>query len=116
MSREVDEENQRSNQPKQVYLGNYNWLIDSIVFVSCRGFISDFTCFVFVERCLFQRAAPAPSPLMPVASTPASAVPPAVTVQTSEREIAALEGTKNSLKELQEEFAVYRREKSENER
>jgi len=53
---------------------------------------------------------------MPIASTPTSAVPPALTVETSERELAALEETKNTLKELQEEFAVYRREKSENEK
>lgn len=52
----------------------------------------------------------------PVASTPPPAATPAVTTQLSERELAALEDTKNSLKELQEEFAVYRREKSENER
>lgn len=37
-------------------------------------------------------------------------------VEVSERELAALEDTKNSLKELQEEFSVYRREKAENER
>jgi len=58
----------------------------------------------------------AASPVTPVASTPTSAATPAVTVQASERELAALEDTKNSLKELQEEFAVYRREKAENER
>jgi len=66
---------------------------------------------------LLQRAAPEPVPLTPlVASTPTSAVTSAVMVQPSERELAALEDTKNSLKELQEEFAIYRREKSENER
>jgi len=53
---------------------------------------------------------------MPVASSPVPAAPPAMTTQVSERELAALEETKNSLKELQEEFSVYRREKSENER
>lgn len=66
--------------------------------------------------CLLQRAAPPTSPLMPVASSPVPAAPPAMTTQVSERELAALEETKNSLKELQEEFSVYRREKSENER
>jgi len=66
--------------------------------------------------CLLQRAAPVSVTVTPVASTPPPAATPAVTTQLSERELAALEDTKNSLKELQEEFAVYRREKSENER
>ena len=53
----------------------------------------------------------------PVASTPLTAVTPsAPAVHMSESELAVLEETKNSLKELQEEFAIYRREKSENER
>jgi len=67
---------------------------------------------------LSQQAASRPTPLTPIASTPMPAVTPAAaaTIQTSERELAALEDTKNSLKELQEEFSVYRREKSENER
>jgi len=58
------------------------------------------------------------APLTPVASTPIPAVAPAAaaTIQVSDSELAMLEETKNSLKELQEEFAVYRREKSENER
>jgi len=63
-----------------------------------------------------QRPAPASGPVTPVASTPTSAVTPAAAAQVSEREIAALEETKNSLKQLQEEFSVYRSEKSENER
>ena len=67
---------------------------------------------------LSQQAASRPTPLTPIASTPMPAVTPAAatTIPTSERELAALEDTKNSLKELQEEFSVYRREKSENER
>jgi len=53
----------------------------------------------------------------PVASTPVTAVTPlASAVPVSESDLAVLEETKNSLKELQEEFAIYRREKSENER
>lgn len=54
-----------------------------------------------------------------VASTPitsAANAAAAASAKVSERELAALEETNNSLKQLQEEFAVYRREKSENER
>ena len=69
-----------------------------------------------MNTCLSQRAAPVSAPVTPVASTPTQAVTAAATVQLSDSERAALEDTKNSLKELQEEFAVYRREKSENER
>jgi len=74
---------------------------------------------------VWQRPAAASGPVTPVASTPIpSAAAPAATAdadtaavsQVSERELVALEETKNSLKQLQEEFTVYRREKSENER
>ena len=74
-------------------------------------YLREFTCV-----CLSQRAAATSGPVTPVASTPLPAVSTAAETQASERELAALEDTKNSLKELQEEFAVYRREKSENER
>jgi len=59
---------------------------------------------------------PAAGPMTPISSTPTSAVTPAAAVQPSQSDLAVLKETKNSLKELQEEFAVYRREKSENER
>jgi len=70
----------------------------------------------FICVCLSQRAAATSGPVTPVASTPLPAVSTVAETQASEHELAALEDTKNSLKELQEEFVVYRREKSENER
>jgi len=71
---------------------------------------------VWMNMDVWQRTVPAAGPMTPISSTPTSAVTPAAAVQPSQSDLAVLKETKNSLKELQEEFAVYRREKSENER